>query len=153
MTSKHLEEALVGSRLPLVEILTEYVQKHGEEPTDYDINEFGLTEEDDGEGKIVSVLNLFDNGGCYFAVQRTPNDDDIDENDINTLWDGFEYYAFQCLYIVSDDEGDEYLKYYTFTNGGIVWDDDESEPDHDKAVRLPLDVLTMLIRGIVKEQG
>jgi len=158
MTTKHLSEAITGAKLQLVEVLTEYVREHGEEPTDYDINEFGLTEQDDGEGEITHVLNLFDNGGCYFAVQNRVNDDDIKLDNIEGIasayretYDVFTHYAFQCLYIVKDDDGDETLKYYAFENGSIVWDDDDSEPDHDRVISLDLEVLTNLFAGIIKE--
>lgn len=129
-------------------VLFNFVKKYGEEPTDYDINEFGLDVEED---HVTHVFNLFDNGGAYFAIQRTPNDDTINEQDTDSLFDTFEHYAFQCLYIVESEDGTESLKYYAFENGGIVWDDDLSEPDHDSVITLRLDVLDLLVKAIVKE--
>lgn len=134
-------------------VLFNFVKQYGEEPTDYDINEFGLTEQDDGEGEITHVFNIFDNGGGYFAVQRTPNDDDVKDDADSEYVDTFEHYAFQCLYIVRDDDGDETLKYYAFENGGLMWDDELSEPDHDRVATLRLDVLYQLLQSIIKEWG
>lgn len=160
MKTNQLSEAILGAKLQLVEVLTEYVCKNGETPTAYDIEEFGLTEADDGEGKIVSVLNLFDNGGCYFAVQDTVNNDDIKLDDIqgphsaySETYHAFTHYAFQCLYIVRADSGDETLKYYAFENGSIVWDDNDSEPDHDRVSSLSLDIIVYLLQGIIKERS
>lgn len=159
MTTKQLPEAITSAKLQLVEVLTEYVREHGEEPTDYDINEFGLTEQDDDECEITHVLNLFDNGGCYFAIQNAVNDDDVKLDNIegatsayHELYDAFTHYAFQCLYIVKDEDG-ETLKYYAFENGSIVWDDDDSEPDHDCVICLNLDVIANLVAGIIKENS
>lgn len=133
--------------------LFNFVKQYGEEVTQYDIDEFGLTEQEDGEGEITHVFNLFDNGGGFFAVQRTPNDDAVKEDAESEYVDTFEHYAFQCLYIVRDDEGDECLKYYAFENGGIEWDDELSEPDHDYVRTLRLDVLEQLLQAIIKEWG
>ena len=131
--------------------LFNFVRQYGEEVTQYDIDEFGLTEQEDGEGEITHVFNIFDNGGGYFTVQRSPNDDDVEKDGDNDYIDTFEHYAFQCLYIVRDEEGDETLKYYAFENGGLVWDDEMSEPDHDCVRTLRPDVLYQLIEAIVKE--
>ena len=120
----------------IIGALKMYVEKYGEAVTEYDINAFGLDEGREGEDKITKVLNLFAGGGCYFAVQNRMCDDSIKADDGDTLRDGFEHYAFQCLYLCAGNEGEEpQLKYYAFENGGIVWDDD-SEPDHDRIERL-----------------
>ena len=120
----------------IIGALKEYVEKYGEAVTEYDINAFGLDEGREGEDKITKVLNLLAGGGCYFAVQNRMCDDSIKADDEDSLRDGFEHYAFQCLYLCAEGEGEEpQLKYYAFENGGIVWDDD-SEPDHDRIERL-----------------
>jgi len=137
--------------IDICDTLFNFVKQYGEEPTDYDINEFGLDCDQEEGCEITRVLNLFDNGGAYFAVQRQPNDDDVKEDDIDAQMDTFEHYAFQCLYIVRDSDGDESLKYYAFENGGLVWDDDLSEPDHDSIHTLRLDVLEQLLQAIIKE--
>lgn len=133
-------------------VLFNFVKKYGEEPTDYDINEFGLDVDQDDQQVITHVFNLFDNGGAYFAIQRKPNDDTINEQDTDSLFETFEHYAFQCLYIVESVDGSETLKYYAFENGGIEWDDNLSEPDHDSIITLRLDVLENLLRAIIKER-
>ena len=121
----------------LIGALKMYVERYGEAVTEQDINAFGLGEGREGEDKITKVLNLLDNGGCYFAVQRRMCDDSIKADDGDTLRDGFEHYAFQCLYLCAGNEGEEpQLKYYAFENGGIEWWDDDSEPDHDRIERL-----------------
>lgn len=133
-------------------VLFNFVKKYGEELTDYDINEFGLDVDQDDQQVITHVFNLFDNGGAYFAIQRKPNDDTINEQDTDSLFETFEHYAFQCLYIVESVDGSETLKYYAFENGGIEWDDNLSEPDHDSVITLRLDVLENLLRAIIKER-
>ena len=132
-------------------VLFDFVKQNGEEPTDYDIDEFGLDVDQEDDCEITHVVNLFDNGGAYFAVQRQPNDDEVKEDDTDALFNTFEHYAFQCLYIVKDADGSESLKYYAFENGGIVWDDELSEPDHDFVITLRLDVLEHLLQAIIKE--
>ena len=143
--------------------ILQFVKEHGDDLTDYDINEFGLDEGRDGEGTITKVWNFFDNGGCYyietelnkeFDIQNIRNkhqddesweiDDAIDVAIDNT----FDYSAFQCLYIVVDGNGNERLKYYRFTNGGCKFDDDQAEPDHDYVSKLSIVDLTYIIGAI-----
>ena len=77
-------------------------------------------------------------------------DRQVKADDEDTLRDGFEHYAFQCLYLCAGDEGEEpQLKYYAFENGGIVWDDD-SEPDHDRIERLRPDILYRILTVVAK---
>lgn len=143
----------------LVQAIMDYVREHGEdysnEPLpDYYRDEFGIDDEEDGD-KVVKLLNMFDNGGCYFATQERVNDDDA-----RTYWDGgdykdaawccFHHHAFWAFYIVRDNDGNETLKYYQFENQGLVFDDDESEPDHDKVEDLGLVELRYIIEAIIK---
>ena len=144
---------LVASQQAAIDIETilyYFVKNQGEEPTQDDIDDFGLDVEED---HVTHIFNLFDNGGAYFAIQRQPNVDKIKEQNPDTLFDAFEHYAFQCLYIVEDKNGNTTLKYYAFENGGVTWDDDLSEPDHDTVSSLRLDVLENLLRAIIKERN
>ena len=87
-----------------------YVREHGDKPTDYDRDVFGLDEEG-----ITHVLNFFDNGGCYFVMQnKVCCDIDLSsiesERDLyNLTCNEFTHYAFQCLYIVKYEDGTESL--------------------------------------------
>lgn len=124
--------------------LFNFVKSHGNAPTEYDLNEFGLDFEADEGNTITKVLNIFDNGGAYFSVQISPNES----------FDGsgagqFEHYAFQCLYII-ESNGSEQLKYYAFANDGIRWELD-AEPYHGKVSSLRLDVIENLRKAIAQE--
>lgn len=136
----------------LVNAILEFVRENGEDLTDYEINEFGLDEGRDGEENITKVYNFFDNGGCYFFEPSGFNDDTCNEMDDKTwgdkLYEGATHTAYQCLYIVVDKNGHEDLKYYRFINGGLSFDDDQSEPDHDYAIKLPLLDLDYIIAAI-----
>lgn len=147
----------------LEKALLEFVRENGEDCGEYEINEFGLDEGREGEDNITKVWNFFDNGGCYFInaginknfdIQDIRNkhqgddsweiDDAIDEE----IYNSFDYSAFQCLYIVVDDNRNERLKYYRFSNGGCAFDDDQAEPDHDYVSKLPLVDLFYLVEAI-----
>lgn len=144
--------------------ILQFVKEHGDELTDYEINEFGLDEGREGEGTITKVWNFLDNGGCYFMKAGINKDLDIQEirdnqDNPDETWETdraidvaidntFDYSAFQCLYIVVDDDGNERLKYYRFTNGGCKFDDDQAEPDHDYVSKLSLVDLSYIIAAI-----
>lgn len=134
-------DAMVFSIEKAKEIIThaimQYVLDKGEDFTDYDRNEFGIEEED--EGKVLKMLDIFNNGGCYFpwTDQHAVDDDN-----------GFYHYAFQCLYVVEDEYHQRYLKYYMFYSEGTEFDEDGSEPDHDYVDSLPLQILDKLISFI-----
>lgn len=150
-------------RRRLENALLQFVKEHGVDLTSYEINEFGLDEGREGEDNITKVWNFFDNDGCYyihtqinkeFDIQDIRNkhqgddswetDDAIDEE----IYNFFDYSAFQCLYIVVDDDGNERLKYYRFSNGGCAFDDDQAEPDHDYVSKLSLVDLSYIIAAI-----
>lgn len=144
--------------------ILQFVKEHGDELTDYEINEFGLDEGREGEGTITKVWNFLDNEGCYFMKAGINKDLDIQEirdnqDNPDETWETdraidvaidntFDYSAFQCLYIVVDDNGNERLKYYRFTNGGCKFDDDQAEPDHDYVSKLSLVDLSYIIAAI-----
>ena len=75
-------------------------------------------------------------------------EDMTDEDYSDKLYENVVYSAYQCLYIVVDENGVEQLKYYRFTNGGVKFDDDQSEPDHDYVSKLSLLDLNYIITGI-----
>ena len=143
--------------------ILQFVKEHGDELTDYEINEFGLDEGREGEGAITKVWNFFDNGGCYyietvlykeFDIRNIRNKHqgdkswEIDEAIDIEIDESFNFHAFQCLYIVVDDNGDERLKYYRFYNIGSAFDDDQAEPDHDYVSKLSLVDLCFLVEAI-----
>jgi len=152
MDSRLLLRTRTNYRDMLVNAILEFVRENGEECTDYEINEFGLNEGRDGEGNITKVLNFFDNSGCYFYEKAGFNDDTCDdlneENFYDKLYEGVTYVAYQCLYIVVDENGKERLKYYRYTNGGVKFDEDQAEPDHDFADKLSMTDLDNLISAI-----
>lgn len=147
----------------LEKALLEFVKENGEDCGEYEINEFGLDEGREGEGTITKVWNFFDNGGCYyihteinkeFDIQdiRNKHQDDnsweIDDAIDVAIDNTFDYSAYQCIYIVVDENRNERLKYYRFTNGGCKFDDDHSEPDHDYVSKLSLVDLCFLVEAI-----
>lgn len=152
MDAKQLVKTRETYRVMLVDAILQFVRENGEDLTDYEINEFGLDEGRDGEENITKVYNFFDNGGCYFYEPSAFNDDTLEdineENFYDKTYEGTTYSAYQCLYIVVDANGNESLKYYRFTNGGLNFDDDQSEPDHDYAAKLPLLDLNYIITAI-----
>lgn len=118
----------------IVDAMMNYVLEVGEDFSDYHRDEFGIDEEDDEDVKVLKVLDIFNNGGCYFPVTDSCQ---VDENS------GWYSYAFHCLYVVEQD-GERFLKYYMLWNGGKEYDSDVSEPDHDCVITLPLQVLGKL---------
>ena len=106
----------------------------------------------DGEGAITKVWNFYDNGGCWFNEDDGINSEKLesinDENWDEKLYEGMTHTAYLCLYIVVDDNGNERLKYYRFTNGGCKFDDDQAEPDHDYVSKLSLVDLSYIIEAI-----
>lgn len=139
-------------RRRLENAILQFVKEHGEDLTSYEINEFGLDEDREGEGTITKVWNFFDNGGCYFneddGLNSNTLEDIDDENWYDKLYEGMTHTAYQCLYIVVDDDGNERLKYYRFSNGGCNFDDDQAEPDHDYVSKLSLVDLSYIIAAI-----
>jgi hypothetical protein len=151
----NLQELLqteTNCRLALVKTMLQFVNEHGDDVTDYEINEFGLDEGREGEGAITKVWNFFDNGGCWFNEDDGINSEKLesinDKNWYDKLYEGVTHTAYQCLYIVVDKDGVEHLKYYRFYNGGVVFDEDQAEPDHGYVSKLPLLDLSYIIEAI-----
>lgn len=142
MTTKKLFPAQEQAKQLLLDALQSFVLKNGDNMNDYYYNEFGINEEDDGE-IVVKVLNLSDRG-CFFSFQNFVNDDEIKDNLINC----FTHVAFWALYVTLDAGGDEHLKYYRFVNGGVTFDEEDSEPDHDYANKLSLAELQYIMEAI-----
>lgn len=152
MNTDNLIKAEAIAKDILVSSITEFVREHGEECNEHYVNEFGLDEDSNGEGHVLRVFNFYDNGGCFFFEPNKLNMDDLKDMDDNNyyekLCENVDYSAYQCLYIVVDKEAVEHLKYYRFTNGGVTFDDDLSEPDHDDASSLSLLDLHYLMEAI-----
>ena len=142
----------------LIHKLKEYVKENGEDITQYERNVFGLDEEK--EVGLTKVLDLWKDG-CWF----TTGSKILSEININTsiselkeqLEVSFTHWAFQCLYVVIDENHVEQLKYYTFYNNGVDFSEGLAEPDHDYVYTLPLEVIENIIRVIsyhkMKENG
>ena len=132
--------------------LLEFVRENGKECGEYEINEFGLNEGEDGEGTITKVWNFFDNGGCFFCESDGINSNSLEkmneQNYYDKLFEGITHTAYLCLYIVEDSNGNETLKYYRFYNGGCTFDGDQAEPDHDYVSKLSLVDLSYIIEAI-----
>lgn len=138
-------EAYKASEI-MAAVLLRIVESYGDEATQFDVNEFGLTEEEEGDGRLGMVLDFFNNGGAYFSLQLQSCNDGIDPDDKETLLDCFEHYAYQCLYTVIGDDGEKTLKFYRFENPGLVFDDVESEPNHDNVSTLTPEELYRLLK-------
>ena len=149
MDKKRLMSRTEVCKIDIVQALLEFVRDNGEDCGDYERNEFGLECDD---GRVTKVLNFFDNNGCYFFQPDKVNDDSLcdmtEENCRELLYEHTVHTAYQCLYIVEDANGNEQLSYYRFTNGGLTWDDDQSEPDHGYAMMLPLLDLNYILDAI-----
>jgi hypothetical protein len=151
--SNELGSARDEVKLSLIEVLKQYVKDNGNDVTDYDVDTFGLKDQDE-DAVITKVLNFYDNGGCYFS---TTSDINAEFDPLNKtkkeifdeLGDKFLYWAFQCLYIEIED-GKEQLKYYLFYNDG-TWFSDLAEPEHNYVDDLPLEVICKIIDVIKYE--
>lgn len=155
---KQLLEKVGEARSVLVQAIMDYVREHGEDYTteplpSYYRDEFGIYDEEEGD-KVVRLLDVSD-PGCFFAVQERVNDDDVetylkDGEYGDAAWCCFHHHAYWAFYIVRDKDGGEVLKYYQFHNQGLIWDDNDSEPDHDRADSLSLAQLHYIIEAISK---
>lgn len=146
MTARQAQEMMVGA-------LMEYVREHGDDMNDYYYNELGINEEDEEGVKVVKVLDVSD-PGCAFAIQEQVNDDSMrmyweDGSYSEAAWCCFHHHAFWAFYIVREADGEETLKYYQFHNQGLVYDDTESEPDHDNVEYLSLAQLRYIFEAII----
>ena len=144
--SRHYEKmkhAIELAKENIVNALMQYVMNVGEDFSDYHRNEFGIEEEEDEEDvKVLKVLNIFDNGGCYFPWT---NSCQVDKKGMEDFY--WHTFAFHCLYVVEQD-GIRDLKYYMLWNGGKEYHEEISEPDHDYVSTLPLQVMDRLIEYV-----
>lgn len=129
----------------IVWALKDYVMEVGEEFSDYHRDEFGIEEEEDG-AKVLKVLNIFDNGGCYFPWTELHQVESAEGVEAGCCC-GWYSYAFHCLYVIEQD-GVLHLKYYMLWNNGTEYNSNESEPDHGHVGTLQLQVLDKLIAYI-----
>lgn len=127
--------------------ILEFVRENGEEATDSTIFNFDLED----EGEITKIWNFYDNGGCWFFEPTKLNsnefDDMDDENYSDVLYDSVDFSAYLCLYIVVED-GCEKLKYYRFVNGGVVFDEDQADPQHGYVNELSLSDLDWFVAAM-----
>ena len=152
MNKEKLMELRERAEMDLVLSLKEFVRSHGVDCTDYERNVFGLDIDEEDGSRVTKVLNFYDNEGCYFFEPDKVNDDGLkgmnDENYYDRLYENVVYTAYQCLFIVVDKDGNETLKYYRFTNGGVMFDDVQAEPDHGNCMRLTLHDLHYILETI-----
>lgn len=143
-----VNEAMDGAKRMLVNALTDYVMWSGEdfhESYDYYRNEFGIDEEETEENtKVLKIVNIYDNGGCYFPFSK--------RRDLTSVEDGGEIdwfsIAFYALYVV-EEYGVKQLKYYALWNQGNRYNSDVSEPDHGYVIELLLQELEKLATFIL----
>ncbi len=133
-------DAIKKAKQTLIEVIKQYVLENGDAMSEYDENEFGL-DENYYQYKVLAVLNIFDNGGCYYPIINRICEDELQDDNSWT------HNAFQCLYVVEED-GEQRLMYYNLENSGILFDSEESEPDHNYAECLSLQDLHYLISFI-----
>jgi len=153
----NLPTAMENAKKMLIESLTEFVRKNGEEMSEYYYNEFGMEEEDEEGVKITHVLNTSETG-CFFARQLNANDEtlgDIGRNDegfeiFDKLENSFHYATYWALYIVREADGTENLKYYCFYNDGVCYQED-SEPDHNYVFWLTLEDIVLIMNALSKQ--
>lgn len=145
-------QAMESAKFDIVQKLLQYVRDNGTDVTNYDRQIFGLDVDEDDDHIITQVLNLYGNNGCYFFEPDRVNEDGLndmtDENWSDLLYEHIVHTAYQCLYIVVDANGDERLRYYRFTNGGLTFDDDQADPDHGDCYTLNLIDLHYLLQAI-----
>ena len=131
----------------LLDTLMTLVRENGDDYNDYYRDEHGI-EEDEGY-TIVKVLDIA-SFGCAFALPLKWVDGiegDIDPT-VADLSDEFGHHAFWSLYIERDETGYETLMLYQFFNGGVNWQGDMAEPDHQPASEMSLAELDYLTQAI-----
>ncbi len=141
----------------LIESLTDYVRRNGDEMSDYYYNEFGINDEDEDGIKVIKVLDTSE-VGCFFARQFLVGDEtlrDINRNDdgyeiFDKLENSFYYATYWAFYIVTDSNGNECLKFYCFYNDGVCYQED-SDPLHERVDKLSLDEIAFICDAIINE--
>lgn len=139
-----LRKAIEICRQTLAVGMAKFVMQHGEDYSDncdYYRNEFGINEDVEEGVEVLKVIDILNNGGCYFPLSRCyqmrkPIEIEGDE----TMWYSV---AFHCLYVVKEF-GFIRLKYYALENFGPEYNSDESEPYHNYVETLSLQELEKL---------
>jgi hypothetical protein len=151
-----IESAISQAKRILIDYLTDYVRKNGDNMTDYYYNEFGIDEEDEDEVEVIKVLDTSEIGVC-FARQFCANKDveNIDRDDFgfeifDKLEEIFHYATYWAFYIVKKGDN-EYLKYYCFYNDGVCYQDD-SEPDHGFVEQLTLEDIANILEVLSQSE-
>ncbi len=153
----NLPTAMENAKKMLIESMTEFVRKNGEEMSDYYYNEFGMDEEDEEGVKIVKVYDTSDQGCCFARQFKTDDDtlENIGRDDegfeiFDKLENSFHYATYWALYIVREADGTENLKYYCFYNDGVCYQED-SEPDHNYVFWLTLEDIVLIMNSLSKQ--
>jgi hypothetical protein len=138
MKKNEFKKAIEIARLSMLNSIKRFVLEYGDDfsETDYYRNEFGLEECDDE--KVLKVIDIFNNGGCYFP---TTTSFQVEQD---TRWESV---AFHCLYVVEED-GERELMYYALYNDGMEYDSDISEPEHGYVRDLSYEELVKLIKWL-----
>ncbi len=147
MKSEQLHQVREACKEQLLDTLMTLVRENGDDYNDYYRDEHGI-EEDEGY-TIVKVLDIA-SFGCAFALPLKWVDGiegDIDPT-VADLSDEFGHHAFWSLYIERDETGYETLMLYQFFNGGVNWQGDMAEPDHQPASEMSLAELDYLTQAI-----
>ena len=153
MKKDEIKDILYTSKGLIVSKLLDYVRQHGTDVTDYERNAFGLDDED--ECKISKVLNFADDKGCYFSLPNRANIEEEYNQEtafdlLMRLEEKFTFYAVQCLYVMEDRYGREYLMSYCLFNGGVRFLDDLSEPSHESMLNEPIEYVSMIADVVLK---
>lgn len=152
MDYKYLEAVRDNAKMAIINAILQYVKEHGKDVTSSDIDEFGLEDNLKKGCTITKIFDFYNNDGCFYSSSSRVNDDLLDKIDDDSwndlLYDRMDYTAIQCLYIVVDSNGCEHLNCYQFYNGGVKFDDDQAEPDHNDAMHLSLIDLGYILTAI-----
>lgn len=154
---ERLQKALSDSAQLIENALLEYVREYGQ---DYHNDGDGLNangnqynkwenemdiKEHDGE-RITKILDLYSWYGCEITTQQILNPESSYGID-----DIFETQVIHALYIIEHD-GVEKLNFYALFNGGVVYDENESEPYHAQINDLDTDALVLLAATIIHSE-
>ncbi len=143
MTKEDFRLEMRKAKATMVEAIKQFVLTYGEDFSNYYRDEMGIDDEEDGEATVCGVIDIFNNGGCYFPYTMSVA---VDER---AFW---QFYAFQCLYVVKEGDKME-VKAYALVNDGKTFDVEESEPDHDYLESYDLDIITKLYYWLIRNCG
>lgn len=138
MTKEDFRLEMRNAKATMVEAIKQFVLTYGEDFSNYYRDEMGIDDEEDGEATVCGVIDIFNNGGCYFP---TTTSFQVEQD---TRWESV---AFHCLYVVEED-GDRELMYYALYNDGMEYDSDISEPEHGYVRDLSYEELVKLIKWL-----